>query len=172
MGWALCKSRAMGGEDQRFAGTLVSHSTIVSVEAPVNFDCVPTLGMADVIDGDIVMLAPEESLHHPALFPAYQAETRCSTVTRPAESKRNVASKLQSSHNQKNTVARFGLADRGSCVTSRENGVGSKRNSLPCPIRRNGVEHNGFAHFVTTIFSLRAAAPDQAATFNTILPGL
>src|SRR5262249_5253327 len=38
----------------------IAHDGIASLEIPVDFDRVPALGVADVVDRDVIMLAPEE----------------------------------------------------------------------------------------------------------------
>src|ERR1043166_5250282 len=38
----------------------IPHARVVLLQAPVDLDGLPALGMADVVDGDVVVLAPEE----------------------------------------------------------------------------------------------------------------
>src|SRR2546429_7497763 len=42
------------------AAALVPHQAILAGDAALHADLVPPLGMADIIDGHVVMLAPEE----------------------------------------------------------------------------------------------------------------
>src|SRR5688500_77801 len=50
-----------GGHSQCAAGTLVGHRTVTfGAERAIDGDAVPVLGVTDIADGDVVVLAPEE----------------------------------------------------------------------------------------------------------------
>src|SRR5262249_42778245 len=55
--FAIARDR---GERQRAAAQDVRHGAIARVERAVDLDGIPFLGVADVFDLDVVVLAPEE----------------------------------------------------------------------------------------------------------------
>jgi hypothetical protein len=90
------------------------------------------------------------------------------------ESKLKVLVRLHSSHNQKNTEALLGIAPRmlsGKSRQDTEGDLASNRNSLPCPNRRKGTEHNGFAHFPTTYGTLLSQTSSLLHDLLAALPG-
>ena len=103
-----------------------------------------------------------------------QNSGRARTISPFVESKLKVLVRLHSSHNQKNTEALLGIAPRMLSVKSRQDTEGdlaSNRNSLPCPNRRKGTEHNGFAHFPTTYGTLLSQTSSLLHDLLAALPG-
>src|SRR5690348_16539504 len=49
-----------GRDGEHAAAALVAHDAIACGDVAVDFDVIPALRMADVVDRDVVMLAPEE----------------------------------------------------------------------------------------------------------------
>jgi hypothetical protein len=49
-----------GYDSKNSTGCLICHSTIASIEAPIDLDSLPLLGVAHVIDSHIVVLTPEK----------------------------------------------------------------------------------------------------------------
>src|SRR5262249_46586244 len=65
---AVSRDRRHGKRPPR---TRVSHRAVARFERAVDPNRVPLRGMADVVDGDVVMLAPEERNRVEALAPAH-----------------------------------------------------------------------------------------------------
>src|SRR5215472_10086523 len=64
-----------GGDGERAAGLAEAERGVVAGDVALDLDLVPPLGVADIVDGDIVVLAPEEGRRGEAL-PASQHVSR------------------------------------------------------------------------------------------------
>src|SRR5262245_13553336 len=64
------------GERQRPAAQVVRHRAVARIEGAVDANGVPALGVTDVLDRDVVVLAPEERNGIEALAPAEDVARR------------------------------------------------------------------------------------------------